>query len=355
MTVSTVDYLRARPRTRDAYRYILRLIRSRGLGHGDRLPTQERLRRDSTFGHNTLTGAMRMLVREGVLRRRTGLGTVVVDPRANRESIWTVGLTYPSQTIGGYFPTLVFFLKQFLHQADCDDRTYLATGDTVVDGQVQTLDVIPGLADDLGTRLDAVLTPLHISTPEAGLVVSVGSSSSPLAVYIDDAGWAGHATARLAEAGCRRFALVESQRTRPGRGPLVTGYEQARAGGLRLPEPLVIDGGNYIEGGCRAAEHLLELPARCRPDAVLVASDMHCMGLAGTLARCRSYRPQVATLVNRQLPMMFALPVWRWELDLEALARRAVHLMVDHLQSTGVTTDRQEPITPQAVGDGPTW
>ncbi|MFW5798306.1 MAG: GntR family transcriptional regulator, partial [Planctomycetota bacterium] len=116
MIVSTADYLRARPRTLDAYRYIMRTIRRQKLAAGDRLPPQEELRQASSFSHDSLGAAMQILVREGVLTRRAGLGTIVLDPHANHTAVWTVGMTFPPKVESGVSPTVSFLLRQHLHR-----------------------------------------------------------------------------------------------------------------------------------------------------------------------------------------------------------------------------------------------
>lgn len=297
---------------------------------------------------------MQILVREGVLTRRAGLGTTVLDPHANHTAVWTIGMTFPPKVESGVSPTVSFLLRQQLHRNDCEDLTYCAAT-PVPTGDPRPIDVFPGLADDLTCRLDAVLTTMIFEYPDDALVVSVGGLFSPLAVYIDYFTWACDALQRLAAQGCRRIGLLGSETVFGEETQFHKAHRHLRRQGVPLEDPLVMPRLSHIEGGCEAAEMLLAMPDDRRPDALLVADDYHCMGLTGRLAVRGTYRPKVAVQVNRQLRLMFSMPVFRYALDLEEMARRSVDLMVRQLEADKPLGTCHEPVVPTLLAEQPDY
>src|SRR5699024_1088770 len=72
-----------------------------------------------------------------------------------------------------------------------------------------------------------------------------------------------------------------------------------------------------MRAGFEIAQHLLALPPADRPDGLIIEDDYLAMGLTSALARYCDYRPMLAVCTTRQSPLAFALPVIRYETDIQ--------------------------------------
>ena len=68
-----------------------------------------------------------------------------------------------------------------------------------------------------------------------------------------------------------------------------------------------------------------------RPDGLILFDDYLTMGLTDRLGEQPTYRPEITTTANRQAPLLYSLPVMRFELDIEAIARTAVDMVMRRL------------------------
>ena len=85
--------------------------------------------------------------------------------------------------------------------------------------------------------------------------------------------------------------------------------------------------------GRDVAEKILGAPPADRPDAVIVTTDYLAAGLCERLRAAEDYRPAIAVMANKQLPLSYALPVLSYESDLEHLAAATVRMAKDRLLS----------------------
>ncbi len=318
-------------------RALLRLIHDQRLLAGDRLPAQEALRRALKVGNGRINAAMRLLVRNGILQRQTKTGTVVKQPDALLPNFWTVGLpAFVPHEPGGhsFFVHLHHSLEMCLLQAGCRIRVYVQPCNP--DGVPRSLGLYEDLlADADDGELDAVVSPVVIEPrDEVGgrlrgipAVHVAASETEPCAVLIDRFELARQAVQRLAGQGGRHLALVmHGSLDAAFRG----GWDGFRAGlaeaGEVVGESTPWVTGRGLEGGVQAARELLARPADRRPDGLVVMDDWIAHGLADLLRRESDYRPLLAVQTSRQVPLGFALPVIRYEVDIDALARQAVDL-----------------------------
>lgn len=349
---SSVEILKSRPRARDAYQHLVRHIRSNRLEKGSMLPTQDELRQSTGFSHNTLSQAMAALVADGLVVRKPHVGTWVADPAAALQKTWTVAVTVDNRSVVGYKPTLQYLIRSYLHGAGCEDRTFVRGPRELREeiGERLSLDDFPGLRQAVEAgQIDAVLS----SYPLTGRGVLTCSVSNPLdfGVNIDDLQWQVDATRLLVRKGCRHVGYIEAVDYPESRSPAKQAFRRVarRQRGL---DASYFRGHNFIEGGQAAGRHLLGLPARDRPDALVAANDLIGVGLTDVLSGHRRYRPAIAVKTNLQTPVFFSLPVYRYELDVDAVARRAVEMLTARLLDPSTPTEVHQAI-PTLVKDEP--
>lgn len=327
-----------------ACKCIVRHIHSRNLLSGAKLPTQAEFRQTTEFSNDTLSAAMRLLAGAGVLTRKKKAGTVVDNPDAVVRGLWTVGLAFSADAICNipFFSQLLGALQSQVAQAECRCRFYLGTA--VVSGP-RFFSHFPLLEDDLADgRLDAVIVPAEIEQSSwdkflagGGVPVYVGSCDRQrCAVLIEQKTMVLQAVAQLARQGCRRPAIATYAYPHPGYDHYWDGLQSslAKAGLPPVMEPPCNSGWmRGAAGGRRMAADLLARPPEQRPDGLVVLDDWLAMGLAAALREAGGYTPKVVVQCNKQAPLAFALPVIRFQVDVEELAARAVALMLERLNA----------------------
>jgi len=90
-----------------------------------------------------------------------------------------------------------------------------------------------------------------------------------------------------------------------------------------------------VASGREAADMLLRIAAADRPDGLIISEDHVAAGLCERLGEGDDYRPVIAAMTNRQLPLTYALPVLCFENDIELLAAEAVKAVKDRLLDPG--------------------
>jgi hypothetical protein len=322
------------------------------LGPGDRLPAQEHLRRALGIGNARINAAMGLLVRNGLLARQTRTGTVVRQPHVLIPDFWTVALpTFVPHEPGAhsFFVHLHHALQTRLLGARFRVRVYVQPCDS--SGMPRSLVFYEDLLTDAERGLlDAVISPVVIE-PRAEVRARLGaipavhiaaSETEPCAVHIDRFELARRAVHLLAEQGVRRLALVMCGPPEAAFGRCWHGFQAGLAEVRRVtgaPAPLApLAVGRGLAGGLEAGRRLLELPPGKRPDGLIVMDDWIAHGLTGVLRQAGGYRPALVVQTNRQVPLAYALPVIRCEVDTDEMARHAIDLAL-----AGLTGRRDVP------------
>lgn len=319
-----------RPQTRLACQQILRFIHQQKLKVGDRLPPGNELSQKINICSDTFHSAMRVMTRNGMLERKQKRGTIIqrLEPGGQGPKLFTVGLLWCHND--SPFMHLMFNMaRHTLHHHACDDRSYLATltaaGDFELDRQPQLLhDIERGLVDGLlsyGTIQGALPIPV------CNMRTSTDRASD---VTIDSPSIVRRGLRLLAEWGCVRPLVIYAASHRPAlyhmdrqaaRQAMIDAHVAPGDDNL-----IVIGAGDCLEDLFDA--HFRKCPADRRPDGVIVTEDHQASRLSRML-RADGQSPRLVVQTNRQLPMDFALPVIRFEVDADAFARRAVDLLVD--------------------------
>ncbi|MFP4029288.1 MAG: GntR family transcriptional regulator [Candidatus Brocadiia bacterium] len=349
-TGTTFAELGPSSRVAEAYKKLLRYIHVHKLTPGDHLPPQEELRNELGYSHHTLSKAMGMLTDAGVVSRKPKVGTIVQNPEAVLKGVWTVGLiTQPQEVLEvPFFAFLSNLLQSQLIRMGCRVHMY-----PNIDGSgSDRLEHFPGLPEEVAAeRLDGVMATVQLQrnatrsiTDNDIVLVHVGpGEKSENAVCIDQRAMVKKAADLFISGGCRQLAVVSNFGEGSGEIGFWRGFQEAldespehQSDGESLHE------GNGPESGTEVARKILERPASERPDGLIVVDDRIAMGLTVELSKTEDYRPRIAVQANREVPLAFPIPVTRFYVNIEEMARLGAQKMVRQLR------DPSEP-------DGVTW
>lgn len=333
----------ARSSAARCFRRIVRLILAENLQPGSRLPTQQQLRQRFSASNKTLDAAMDHLVQCGIVTRKTNIGTLLADRTPLLKIRWTVGLlTFdaPNQGPGAFYANLLHLLASRLSQSGCASATYVRV--PWPHWPFNRFQDFPGLSEDLANdRLDGLLplTRLHpddwASLGRQGLVACHAGpwDPAPCGVFIDMEGFEKEALAALRDSGCRRIARTDviEGRQNPQEHPALTARfvpdSPSRVSVILPHKP-------GIAGGRLTADILTALPPEKRPDGIVMPDDHAASELIRILCANGRYRPAIAVLTNRQLPVTFSKPILAFELDMEELATGAVRVFQNRILGT---------------------
>jgi len=288
---------------------------------------------------------MARLVEMGVITRKPLVGTVVADPNATEGINWSVGLTaFIREGPSAFYSDLHYRLLIALAHANCRATTYFRAENYHIPSRFSDF---PGLAEDAANQhLDGVLTMTSMHSAvcrqiegEGIPIVRVGSTITPhlYGVVIDAVAFEREAAESLVQHGCVRCALATT-----------LGVQTPVNETHSSPFYEVIRQQAGIEGGRRTANYLLELPRDRRPDGLAITDDYAAMGLTRVLADNREYRPCIAVMACRQLPLEFSMPVIRLDLDSDELVAKAVALLKARITGRSVK-QRIQTVAPQLL------
>jgi DNA-binding LacI/PurR family transcriptional regulator len=343
-----------------AVKAVLRYAHSRRLKEGDRLPPQQSLRVELGFSNDTLTRAMGQLMHAGIITRKSKVGTVVADLGRPLPNLWSVALpSFPAEVVGEvpFLAQLLQFLQSGVRQAGHRCHVYPMGGRGNVESP--SLTDFSGLEQDiLSGAVDAVLTTLATderhwtwaSRHNLPLCHTWWWETAACGVVIDQKPMVMQAASLLADQGCRRLALVAAEPPREGFSRFWEGFTEAAAGLAGRIETLpLLHEGQGVLSGQRIAQRLLSMPSGARPDGLIAVDDRVTLGLTTTLVSAGDYRPKIVVQTNRQAPLSFALPVFRFEVDIEQIATAAVNQLQQRLPNPSLPP-RLEFIPPRFAG-----
>lgn len=331
---------------------IVRHVCSQGLQPGDRLPSQQELRALLGVSNNTLTPAMRSLVEAGIVTRRKKVGTVLSSLEPLSRIPWSIGIATinaPDYGPAAFFANLHHRVVVELSRFNCQCRTYVRRRHPQ---WPQVLTDFPRLVEDLRDgALDGLvmLTTLfpeewHRLADQDIPVCHVGHwSEAPCGVAIDLNGFKAEAESVLTARGCRHLAISDMFDELP---PFPRGLASPQhADGVKRTM-LVLGPG--IEKGRQGARELLGRCPADRPDGLIIPGDYAAQAAAALLAEAGDYRPHMAVVTNRQMPLTFALPTSQWELDFDELVVRTAELIRGRLLCL-LPPDHVERIAPRLI------
>lgn len=332
-----------------ACKEIIRRVHAESLSTGAQLMRQEPLRRSLGVGTTTINLAIQRLVECGFLRREHRVGTFVRDPGAIPPRLWTVGVAVyvparadARETIhgGGFFADLAQRLHAGLAAARCNVASYTTPGP--IDDDNAAVSRCPALMADLADgALDAVLTTSFVSKRELAMreftrvpVVHAGfAENMPASVAIDQGALAASAVPLLHARGCRRIAMVCNGETEPSERFFGAYMKALGELGQSQKDAQTYTMGLGLAAGRAVAAELLALPTSRRPDGLIIGDDWIALAIAAVLAGTPGYRPRLVVQTNRQIPLAYALPVIRYEVDIAQIADLAVNKTLAKLRN----------------------
>lgn len=355
LTVRTaISHPDTMPQVSRTCKALARLIFSRNLRPGDRLPNQTELRDLLHASNDTLSMAMRTLVQKGVLTRRNRAGTVLVNPAPLLQLNWTVGvgaLLAPESGPSAVYASLLTHVLAGLFHAGCRCDTYFRRENPC--WPLHHLDDFAGLREDADSgRLDALVLLTTLAREEwralteRGIVVAhIGNwLGAPAGAVIDWYGFVAEAWRDLLAQNCRQVLLVDGHM---GDWPHCSALEfttpaTPAVAWFRAPLPTMLPVPPLAEGalthagaaaGRLVACELLARPPPERPDGVIATDDYAAKGMTEVLVEQEDYRPRLAVMTNRTLPLHFALPVTAYELDPAELCVRGLASLLQRLRN----------------------
>lgn len=352
------------PASLRAYKRIVQFMYKAGLESGQALPPQQELRLQMKLTNDALTRAMGVLCKQGVLERKTRLGTRVVDLSKTAPIRWTLGLAnIAAPEIGplSTFTTLAHHIQVTAARQGFSVQTYYRFN------QIKHIPVLEEFGELEQHLIDRSIDGLILLTPldrtqwaslvanDIPLIHGPFWETAPCGIVTDQYALTQQAAMQLAQAygdaaPCTRFGVVLDNDA-----PQVhEQHVQALAKGLWQGKPAVdakrgqpqfFCHGQSLEGGQNVARDLLAMPASERPDGLIVLDDYIALGMTQVLASSvdgqgQKYQPRMAVQTNREVFQSFHLPVIRFEVNLSEMAR----LLVD-----GISKRLYNPLIPQSV------
>jgi DNA-binding LacI/PurR family transcriptional regulator len=343
-----------------AYKRMLRHVRVHSLREGDLLPSQPLWQKELGCGTVPFNDAMRLLEAQGVVQRRKKMGTRLLRTAPRQPVPWTIALctTLASEQRGGLASAV---LSQYLHArlqaAGCQVRTYNGLGQPRLHHELSEFG--PFNNDLEQGKIDGALFTCRLMTCEHDRLRQHGVAECGIhparsadvceesGLVIDQGPMIQQAVELLGNQKRRRIALVmPGAPWIPEQPYFESVFRQAMANhpqstGLELK----IWG--HVRGGMDLGEQLLAMPPQNRPDALICTQDDYVtLGLAHAIHPDPLYRPSIATLTNRQSPLPFPLPVYRFELDLMEAAEKSVQFLMDRLHAPAAPAPCQR-LTPR--------
>lgn len=330
---------RIHPQALKAYRMILRYLRSQKMKTGELVPSQPELRQILNFSNDTLTRAMKWLVEDGVLERRQRVGTVLLDMGEARLDDHTVMLamvphtTLPDEPFYGH---LLRALEGYAREMLGAQVRIMAHEIDKPGNAIWPMNTFPGLeAMANNGDVDAVICPIAVDPDATAALTDSGVpwlhvsswEKTQLGVVIDQKPMMLQACQMLCERGCKRLGVVTKDARDNRRIRYWKAYQRAsRLYGFQAMDPLETSAIS-LEAGRVLARRMLKMPARQRPDGLVVINDVLASGLTDVLRDQDLYRPEIAVQANVPSTLIFGLPVIRFDVDVYQLAQQVVALL----------------------------
>ncbi|MHB1158023.1 MAG: GntR family transcriptional regulator [Phycisphaerales bacterium] len=327
-----------RPQTRLACQRILRFIHQQKLKVGDRLPPGNELSRQINVCSDTFHSAMKVMAASGVLERKQKRGTTVqrLSPGGHGPKLFRVGLLW--RRIESPFIHLMFNMaRHALHHRACDDCSYPASG---MHEEIRfNLDRQPQLCLDIEQgRIDGLISYGEMrGSPPIPVCNLNNISGNATGIVIDPHSVVCQGLRLLSKLGCRRPLVIYVASFTPDRYHLDhrNAQEAMRDAGLTPDDDNLAMLYTRDQMDAVYNAHFTDTPADRMPDGVIITED-HVAGHFSRKLRASGRSPRLIVQTNRQLPMEFLLPVIRFEVDADEMARRAVDMLVDAMLNLSV-------------------
>jgi DNA-binding LacI/PurR family transcriptional regulator len=326
------------------YREILRYVRIHRIGKGEFLPAQPQFQKELGCGTIPFNKAMRMLEAQGVVERRKKYGTRLLRGAPAERVPWTIALCGApvSERYGGLSASV---WRQYMHtllqQAGCQVRLYDGIHRPRLHHELSEFGAF--VEDMEGGEIDGAIVPARLMTCEYerlminGVVectVRSACSAEESGLVMDQGPMIRQGVELFAGEGRERIAMVMPGAPWIPEKPYFEKTFREAMGHFPQSTGLEFKVGGKVGGGMEMGERLLAMRPEDRPDALICLQDDYVtLGIAHVLHLDPGYRPGIVTITNRQSPLPFPLPVYRFELDLMDAARQAVDYLLAGLHA----------------------
>mgnify|MGYP001427881167 CR=1 FL=1 len=322
-------------------RAIIRYILDKGLKSGDKLPSQDELRRELDFSHNSMTPAMNLLVESGMLERKRRLGTVVVDTNAVPAGLWRVALAFGVLDItpACKFETILNrYVQEKVQRAGCHIRSYILNYDKFKACPHELSDFGLLEADIQSGRLDAVISPAFFSTAayEQAASHSVplcnigGWEDVPFRVELNTRELVEQSVKLLKEKCCRSIAFIMDSEFQSNIVDFIKS-EIITAPHYHNIKFDFIHGTGDEDDARKAADTLMNIAPEDRPDGLVILNDILALALTSIISNTK-YSPSIVVQSNKQIPLFYPMPVTKLEFDMEKLAEVSINMVLNKVK-----------------------
>ena len=332
--------LAERPQTRKACQAVVRHIWQQNLEVGSRLAPTQQLGRELGICMNTLQSAMKVLADSVLIERRRKKGTLVHCRRLGHAGpkLFSVGLLWRRSDQGVFSLGMFKSICEQLQRNGCEDRTY-SCDFPYPDEQQYSLNRVVGLQQDIAAgRVDGLISPMCFNPGASGLPIChiAMHHEGTWGAMLDKQKVVRQGLMVLLKSGCKRPAVIYSASHAPQYYHLDAQAAQAsmaEAGLTPADDNLVVVGREMSQE--QIIDQLVTSRRKSqRPDGLVITDDHRAHDLAQRL-RDLGEQPLLAVLTNKGIPFRYALPVIRFEFDLEEHAAVSVRLLVDHMLGIG--------------------
>ncbi|EDM27295.1 hypothetical protein LNTAR_21315 [Lentisphaera araneosa HTCC2155] len=303
-------------------RDIVRYIASNELSVGDKLPSQEELRKVLNYSHNSVTPAMNLLVESGMLGRKRGLGTVVLNLKSQPKGLWRIGLAFGLMDVNHksqYQNVLTSYLQEQSQKNHCHIRFYVLNYDKK--DQLHELSHFGMLENDCQAgRLDGIISSAYFSQT---------AIDQAMGYHIPICKLGKHENYQLKiEYSEESFHALAQNMLNEGDKILYLGSLDEKAHHHYLT--------NYQEfvhlSTNTPVDSLLELIKNKGFDNIIVRNDVVALELSSLMSQHGLTNPLIIQS-NKQVPLYYSTPVRKIELDIEHLAQQALEMTIHAISS----------------------
>lgn len=314
----------------------------KSLKPGDKLDSERQLADSLGVSLPTVREALSILAEQGLIERRHGSGTYVLDPNANRHVAVLMELDIGHPRTSFFYTRLVQSVRLQLEEKGFNVRLY--TGHTAPGTEFYGLTCRDFLQDTQDNRISAVVAIALPYLPswtqpliELGIPLVGGEYAFPFGPILDQQSIIRAGVRRLAESGRTRLAMIGG-----GGGEVTSVFKDALGEyGLEYRAEWAPDtGGQPAASGLGWRLFRTVWEARLvKPDGLLVMDDMLFQDAAMAMLEADVRVPSdllVVTESNRGSSIHYPFPVIRLENDPDAFARAYAGLVTALLRQEAI-------------------
>ncbi len=329
-------------KTEMAKQAIVRYIRENGVKPGEKLPSQDTLRKVLGFGGATIGAAINELKDDGVLDVRDKIGVYLIDPNMDGHAGRVIGITARYVEASPYYCCLLGALQMRLISEGCSVHIFCFTKKGVGKdlsakaGFIYDIDDYPGLRRMIeNNSLDGLIhlddfteKSLRLISKKKIPALFVGAlDKSPNSLTYHYTEILRDMCKRADSLGFRRPALICQTSTQDILAPL---FHELTSG--KSP----VYSGTTIKDAELAAEQIIAAPSASRPDVILYFDDVMAQFIAAKLVLNLPLKQLPAGIIlrNIQLKMNYPIPQAVYlNIDLTEVASEASEILLQSIKS----------------------